>query len=61
MFLNNDTHPQLIKMFFHVSLNISNTLVDMHYETSDFDGPMCTDVFTCLSLHVNNNKPHNTK
>ena len=44
---------QLITCLFHVSLNISNTLVDIVmymklHKILDFDGPMCTHVFKCL-------------
>ena len=51
MLVNNNIHPRLIKMSFHVSLNISNTLVDTYmklHKNLDFDGPMCTRVFKCL-------------
>ena len=37
---------QTPKMFFHVSLNISNTLVD--HKHLDFDGLKCRHVFKCL-------------
>ena len=46
MFVNNNTRPQLI-----VSLNISNTLVDMYMKLPKhlaFDGPICTHVFKYL-------------
>ena len=50
MFVNNNSHP-LLKCPFHVSINISNTLVDMYmklHKHLDFDGPMCNHVFKCL-------------
>ena len=43
--------PTAIKMCFHVSLNISNTLVDLYmklHKNVDFDGLMCTHLFTCF-------------
>ena len=51
MFVNNNIHPQLIKIFLHVSLYISSTLVDMYmklHKHLGFDGLMHTHVFKCL-------------
>ena len=51
LFVNNNRHTQLIKMVFHVFLNISNTLVDMYmklHKHLHFDGPMYTHVLKCL-------------
>ena len=48
MFANNNKHPQLIKMFFPC---FSQYLIQPSryvYETSKFDGQVCTHVFTCL-------------
>ena len=41
-------HTPRANQNFHVSLNISNTLVDMYMKHVDFDGPTCSHVFTCL-------------
>ena len=48
MFVNNNIH---LKYLLHVSLNISNTLVDMYmklHKHLGFNGPKCTHVFKCL-------------
>ena len=48
VFLNNNIHPQLIKMCFAF---FSNTLVDMYmklHKHVDFHALMCTYLFTCL-------------
>ena len=58
-------HPQLIKMSFHLSLNISSTLVDMYMKLHKHVNLiaqyplMCSFVCKQLILHVNKNNPHN--
>ena len=54
MFVNNK-HPHLIK---EGNSYFSNTLVGiLKFPTNlGFDGTMCTYVFKCCNLHINNNK-----
>ena len=66
MFVNNNTHPQLIKMSF-MFLSTSNSLADMYvklHKHVGFDGPTCTlkcsNVCKQFIICVNNNKPQST-